>query len=834
MARTIFSQTLSALNRSDAFLTAVERRMRANGEFALDPGEPVEDRYVYRDETTGELVKLWRTADDVRRQLKYKRYRKVMRLGTRHIMKEEMPELFLPDERHKREQQVRAYDMVKLISAALTSLTCGGGITAETGIEVIDNILEELDLEKSAMKWSFQASVFEFVGIKVQIDPFTQTVSLCRVWPDYLYFGRDSTNQDELEFIAQRTWMPLERVENWTPISVEVQSGTGLSQAAKASKTGRAGSGVDEIFEVAQDGFVLEERHFRGWIEYHFFAVAGDRILCEVPLAAYDRELARNPVYFTGMRDFAITIFPNVGMGDDDPVSDWDELLDPAIDFNVRATKNGRLVDRYSKPREVVPASHIQVDPITGKAVWGMGDDDIIVTRPSDHTEPSFLQPNANFDAPREDLSFALSMLGVLSATRYAIDPEVIDQVDSGVALKLKMAPALAKIEPRRGAQVEALRCIVYNILSGVEFVASKPADEFQQAREKAMLGVLHWRGPIAVAVENIADEMRENGKLMRDVHMGGSRQISVKRLAPLFAHLDTTSADEIAERTVRAARARFLLDADKQGEAAAAKEAGAFDADPAEVRGAREAFMQRAIDGDGEEEESEFGEETAEAEEFEGGEEESGENEERPERPENTTVALAPFDPDKAFAGDDGEAMMPGQQIGRNIVNATEAPDMIPIETLQRQVDALYVAENAITKAGLKIRMAPGLPQDHAEATSRVSDGTMSLFRLLTEFDGMTEEEAQEEQARITDEQSNAMTGDSFGIEEPAMPGVAPETQHAREFMMNLQTNTQTPEEALLAVDQMDQNLRRPNPEGAHDQNDNVGETLQARGGEA
>ena len=60
-----------------------------------------------------------------------------------------------------------------------------------------------------------------------------------------------------------------------------------------------------------------------------------------------------------------------------------------------------------------------------------------------------------------------------------------------------------------------------------------------------------------------------------------------------------------------------------------------------------------------------------------------------------------------------------------------------------------------------VQVEMIPSMPQDMAQALERVGGGkSMSHKRLLMEFDGFTEEQAEEEIQRIMDEEREVMAG--------------------------------------------------------------------------
>jgi hypothetical protein len=60
-----------------------------------------------------------------------------------------------------------------------------------------------------------------------------------------------------------------------------------------------------------------------------------------------------------------------------------------------------------------------------------------------------------------------------------------------------------------------------------------------------------------------------------------------------------------------------------------------------------------------------------------------------------------------------------------------------------------------------IHVEFTPALPQDEAQAITRLGDGaSMSKKRFLMEFEDMTEEQAEEELARIRDEEATSLSG--------------------------------------------------------------------------
>ncbi len=776
----LFHAQMAIMGRVQRFLSSVEQRLTKDGRFLLGSGQALEPSYRYYDPATRENVWLWRTAKDEAAQEKYRKYRKVVDEGMHAVLRDIDPELYETVRKDKREQRVRAYDLLTLLSNAYTNIACGGGVTIKTKIEKFDSILKGIKLEQKWPQWMWEASVYSYVGIQVAYDPDSEAFDVVRILPDHLYVVRDQINTDEIDYIAKRIWLPMESVVNWKPIQFQPKCLDGINaQPANGVQfeTSRAGAqGGADANSVMQDGFVFEEKHYRGWIEYAFYAVSGNRIMQEVPLNLYDADLARSPVYFTGMRDFAITILANVA-NNGHWKSDWDGVFDAVVDFNIRATKNSRLVDKYSAPTPIVPSTHIQVDPYTGKARWGHSPDEVIVARPTDKIMPSFLQPNANFDAPTQDLEFSLSMIGLLAQARYAVDPEVIEQIDTGVALKLKMSPTIAYVATRKEASKESLRTLIWNLMSAIEYYTSDEVNANDDPKKQDPAGVVFSGELYKALIEQVKTDK------LNQIRRG--RRISLEDMQPIFATVTLTDDDSAATKP-------------PESGSTLAGSAGQSGQPTPPTHGAppNDAPSQDA-QGDENPEEKQQKQDAAVP----------------PSKKKEKVTGVLPWskqwgDPEKS---DEGGFQQGKQSIGPNTVPSTEMA-MIKLDDLQRQLDALHVMDLVISSESLEIRLASGLPQDHAEAATRTTNGTMSLFRLLTEFDGLSENEAQKEIQRISDDLAGKAPT-------PNLNGAGTDT-----FSLDDPDKLQNQEDAQ-------KNKDNPPVPGANDQNDQIGTSTQQTG---
>lgn len=526
--RSLFAKQLEIQTRMHNFVSALESRLMDNGLWSLSPAQPTTTPYEYTDPDTGELVRLWRTPEDEVRQEEYQKYRLVLKRGIKGVMD---PDLFRSIDKDQSPQLVRSYNMLRMISRAYTNLVCGNGIELKVGLDAVDEVIKEIRLSRDLRRWIFEASVFGFVGVETMFDPEMESVNIVRVLPDYLYPVHDSTETDKLLYVAKKTMIPLEQIPEWDPVGLEAESAAGVRKNKNTKANKRKQSVIDKHHptnELVQDGFILEERHFPGWVEHYFYAVSGSRIICDVPLEVYDENLARQPLQLTGMRSHAIQILGNTN-DEGEWTSDWKDLLDPVVDFCTRATKNGRLVDRFSAPRELVPQTMVSVDPFTGKVNYRLSPEDVVIVRPTDKVKPEFIQPSADFSGPEGDLAFIRTMIAILSEMGHVIDPELKERLVTGVALKLHMAPALARIAPRVEEQQDTVRRILWNVLSAIEYISSNRIEDegLSDVQREAKINA-----QFAGLLSDAARDILEKGGL------GEGNHFNLDAFRPLFTHL--------------------------------------------------------------------------------------------------------------------------------------------------------------------------------------------------------------------------------------------------------------------------------------------------------
>ena len=537
--RSLFARQLDVQSRLHRFVTALEQRILGNGMWQISPAQPTITPYTFKDPDTDEMIRLWRTPEDVARQAEYQTYRLILKTGVKSVMD---PDLFVSRRKDQRPEVVRSYNLLRMISRALTALVSGSGIQIETGIEPIDELVKEHRLASDVRKWQFEASVYGMVGIEVDYSPELDALSVVRVMPDHLYPVRDSINTDQILYIAKKTRIPIEQYPEWVPLTLESDANVGVKRRARGRTLKRHGpeTAVKSGEPLEQDGFVFEERHYPGWIEYYFYATVDDRIIADVPLSVYSPEVARSPVVLTGMRSHAIQILGNT-TEEGDWVSDWRDLVDPVVEFCTRATKNGRLVDRFSAPRELVPQTSVSVDPFTGKVNYRTGPDDVVVIRPTDKVKPEFIQPNADFSGPNDDLLFLRSMIGILSEMGHIIDPALKERLTTGVALKLHMAPAMAKVAPRAEEQSDVIRQVMFNVLGAIEYYTSEPTAKGTLSPESTVAKLeAEYSGLLR-------GELAKKTDLAKEAQLRSGNRFAMDELEPVFQHITLTDSLNIS-----------------------------------------------------------------------------------------------------------------------------------------------------------------------------------------------------------------------------------------------------------------------------------------------
>lgn len=447
-----FAQELRVAFQYSRFIDELSKSIASNGTYQSSNNSFRDPTYIVKDKE-GNIKRYWRSPSDAARQKKLEKYMRILLEGIDFLKPQWYQQRQYADTAHQTVYQ--GYNFLTLISEAFADLTCGGGVEIKTGIESIDKLLtEQLRFEDKIYEWIFEASVFEFVGVQVVTHAESGVLEIQRVLPHFLYPVFPKNKENEPVCISKKIWMPKEDISQWEAIPKE------------------ATSDKIDLNGVKFDGFVFEERHFKGVVENYLWAVYGDQIVTRVDIEYYDPDL--ESVSLTGLPDFAIKIIPNkvlVGKY----ISDWDNIIDINLNFNDRASRAGDLLNQYAEPQLLINDSQATYDPSTGKVHYRRPRGGVIMMRPQDKHTPSFMQPGVETGGTENNLKFLLNMLSTHSqAAAVLLNPDDQQNIESGVAYKLKLTPTLKKIARRKTQQEIAIKALILNILAAINFYHDK------------------------------------------------------------------------------------------------------------------------------------------------------------------------------------------------------------------------------------------------------------------------------------------------------------------------------------------------------------------------
>lgn len=412
----------------------------------------------------GKVTKYWRTEEDRRRQQKLAKYEKIFLDGIGAFQSE-----WYKNQSQKYDDQVvyHAYNLIHLVSEVNADLIVGGGCTVDTGIEPLDKLLNDrMQLGARVREWRVMASVFGYLGVQVSIDPQRGRLDLMQVLPKDLFVYFVDGSADEWYCIAKKTQIAREEIP-------ETETLEGYCGA-----------------EIRY--YVIEERHFEGWYENYLWAVGDDdKIVGNVPLEYWDPALKR--VVMTGLSDFAITIIAN-RVTINRFRSDWDDILDINYLVNDRASREGGLLNKYAGPNLLLPDSMAMIDPVDRRAFFESPRDGVWFRRPTDTEKPEYLQPSADTQSSRENFKQLLNLFSVLSGLpSFLLDSAEAGQVQSGVAYKMRMTPAINKANAKRPSMVRAMQRIVFNVLSALDYYGEHNVrDEYLSAFQSRLQNLLN------------------------------------------------------------------------------------------------------------------------------------------------------------------------------------------------------------------------------------------------------------------------------------------------------------------------------------------------------
>jgi hypothetical protein len=605
-----FAQELRVAFQYSRFIDELSKSIASDGTYQSSNNTFRDPTYIVKDKE-GNIKRYWRSPQDAARQAKYEKYMRILLEGLDFLKPQWYQARQYTDTSHQAVYQ--GYNFLTLISEAFADLTCGGGVEIKTGIESIDKLLtEQLRFEDKIYEWIFEASVFEFVGVQVVTHDDSGVLEIQRVLPHFLYPMFPKNKENEPVCISKKVWMQKEDISEWQQIRPE-------NTSDKIDLNG-----------VKFDGFVFEERHFKGMVENYLWAVHGNQIVTRVDLKFYDPNL--DAVSLTGLPDFAIKLIPNKVMVGKF-ISDWDNIIDINLNFNDRASRAGDLLNQYAEPQLVINDSQATYDPATGKVHYRRPRGGVIMMRPQDRHQPNFMQPGVDTAGTENNLKFLLDMLSTHSqAAAVLLNPEAQGNIESGVAYKLKLTPTLKKIARRKTQQEIAVKGLILNILAAINFYHDK---------------------------ELITRELEER----------------------------VNSSDDMTMRT----RCEDALAKINQGSVLISLES--FD----------DYFSKLDVFND-------------------------------------NPYGIFISDPAQATTGDQLQYLADGDLLTAIENKRTEVMEYLRLDDIQ-------------------VEMTPSMPQDIAQALERLGgQKSMSLKRYLMEFDGFTEEQAEEEIQRIMDEDREVM----------------------------------------------------------------------------
>lgn len=483
-----YAQELRVAFQLSSSLQQIGAAISGMGQYQLSHATMRDPTYIVKE--GDKIRRFWQTEEDRKRIAKYHRYDKMLHDGSDFLKAEWYRGREWAD--YENQSVHQPYNLCPLISAALTDLTVGGGCRINTGIPEVDTLLnEDMQISSAVYQWLFEASVYGFVGVQVVANVDAGEMQLNRILPHNLYLQRSSNQDREPVCISKKIWMPLEEIPDWKNIPPEdILWGSGIT-----------GSNAD--------GFVFEERHFKGVVEYYLWVVKGPEITARIPLRYFRDDLI--DAQLTGLSDFAITILPNeqvIGRHK----GDWDDLADINRNFNDRASRVNELLNKYEAPNLMVGETQATLDPVTGKTYFRTPRQGVILVRPQDKFEPKYLQPSVATSGSENNLMFLLKMLAMHAQVSPALlDPDKMDGIQSGVAYKLRLTPTLAKVNRRRVGQQESVKRLVFNVVSTMNMYYHKTLvrDHLRQGAEERVKDAFTKR---AMACSGALNRLGESG----------------------------------------------------------------------------------------------------------------------------------------------------------------------------------------------------------------------------------------------------------------------------------------------------------------------------------
>lgn len=493
-----FAHRLTIAFKLSNFVEEIAQAIRRDATVQLSDGTQRDPSYVVRDKD-GKIKKFWRTDKDIHRIRRYQIYDRIQHEGTDFLK----PDWYHARQGREQDAQTnyQAYSFLPIISEALINLQMGSGVTISTGIEALDVLLnDDMKITEHIKKWTYETSVYGFVGIQVVSNEDAGTLELHRILPHNLYVRRADNKDAEPLCISKKIFIPKEEIPDWEKIPLEE-----MSDKEKP------------ISNKNMSGFVFEERHFKGMIENYLWVVNENEITNRIPMKYYMPDV--EDVVLTGLQDFAITLIPNEErLGEF--IGDWDNLLSINLSFNDRASRVGELLNKFEAPQMMVSETQATLDPSTGKVYYRVPRQGVIMVRPQDKFTPQYLQPSVDTAGSENNMQALMRMVGIHSQVSLALfDPTEMAKIESGRAYKLKLTPTIAKVDSRTNPQIEAWKKLIFNVMSVINF-----------SHEKDMV-LSHLRDGIEVEDQNFANKCK--GGL--DRLMEGGVKISLDSFDEVF-----------------------------------------------------------------------------------------------------------------------------------------------------------------------------------------------------------------------------------------------------------------------------------------------------------
>jgi len=499
-----FANTLRVSLRFSRFLDHIAEAIRDDAVFERSHGTMRDPTYVTRDRE-GNIKRYWRTDEDEKRQKKLEQYCRVMMEGMKFLK----PEWYKQREGMiENESKYQPYNFLKLIAQAQTDLIAGGGVNVETNIEQLDNLLnEEMEIGESIYEWLFESACLGFVGIQVLVDKEAGTLELQRILPQFLFVTFPKTKDNDWTCISKKVPVSKSEIRDWREMHDMKNTGQG----------------------TGFDGFVFEERHFKGYYENYLWAVKGNEIIKEVPLEYYKPDLKR--VVVTGLQDFAIVVIPNrIVMGTFQ--SEWDGIIDHNLNFNDRASREGELLNKYAGPQLMISENQVAFDASTGKTFYRVPREGHILIRPQDNFTPEYLQPQADIQGSETNRKFILNMIATESQTApMLLNAEESASIDTGVAYKMKLTPTLAKVNRRKGKDRHSIQRLIFVILSALDYYSDMRIAEsvLKQAQ-----------------MEGATDKLKEQALLIQKFIESNSVRISMDSFQEVFQNVEILATNPV------------------------------------------------------------------------------------------------------------------------------------------------------------------------------------------------------------------------------------------------------------------------------------------------